>query len=623
MTAGSGRDERAALTAAVALSPSQRSRRLFCGAVLVLSLLYLGGFINRGWIPPDEGMFGLSAESALHGQLPHKDFADPYTGGLSWLHALAFRLLGIRLLTLRWVLLFFSLPFVVAFFSAASRFAPPLPAGVVTLLAVVWSIPNGPSPHPSWYNLFLATFGILFLFKYLETNQRRWLFAAGLCAGVSILMKIVGLYDVAAVLLFLGYREQVLSAASAEGRPSRVFFLVKAAACAVFIGLLVHLFRSGLDLMDVVHFFVPTVAVWTVLLVFERREGRGAVPQRFWTLSRLLVPFGIGVALPIALFLLPYVRSGSLGDLYRGLFVLSQVQIGKARLTFPPLATLEASVPYSALLAFPFLIPRRWQRWIVVPLVLLLAVGVLAAKSDRVYEWIWNSARSLDIAAAVAGCLFLIFRGSELPAIRRQQLFLLVSVCALLTLVQFPFAAPVYFCLIAPLVALTIFAVVSLDSRSPKWVHACVLGFYLVFGMIRLNSSYAVIFLDYRADGVLALPRGGLRIPAGEASMYESLVGVIEKRGRGRPLYAAPDCSEVYFLSAQPNPTRFFFDFHGGLSGNWEALERVLDEKQVAIVVVNLFPEFSQRLTPETLQGLRIRYPYSLRLGKFLVMWKD
>ena len=105
--------------------------------------------------------------------------------------------------------------------------------------------------------------------------------------------------------------------------------------------------------------------------------------------------------------------------------------------------------------------------------------------------------------------------------------------------------------------------------------------------------------------------------------MYESLVRVIEQQGSGRALFAGPDCSEVYFLSARPSPTRFFFDFLGGLSGNPEALERLLDEKRIGIVVVNLLPEFSSRLAPATLQALAARYPHSLQVRKFIVMWKD
>ena len=82
-------------------------------------------------------------------------------------------------------------------------------AGAVTLLAVAWSIPNYSAAMPSWYNLFFATFGLAALLRYIETQKRRWLLAAGLCGGISCLFKISGLYFVAGALLFLLFREAV------------------------------------------------------------------------------------------------------------------------------------------------------------------------------------------------------------------------------------------------------------------------------------------------------------------------------------------------------------------------------------------------------------------------------
>src|SRR5262249_13263469 len=320
----------------------------------------------------------------------------------------------------------------------------------------------------------------------------------------------------------------------------RVFFLVKAVGFAAFLGLLLHLFRTGLDLPDLIHFFLPTAAVWAVLLILEWREGRGAVNERIRELWQLLLPFGLGVLLPICLFLVPFARQGALKDLYHGVISIALVQVGKVRLAFPPLETLKSAIPYTLLLLFPGLVPSRWRRWVIGPLCLLLILGILASSSVRFYESIWNSARSLYVAAVLAGCGLLLKRDSPLSSIQRQQLYLLISVCALLALVQFPFAPPFYFLFVAPVAALAIYAVVSLDPRSPKWIHASVLGFYLLFGMVRLNAGYAVMFPDYRADGVLALARGGLRIPAVEATAYESVVGIIHEHGHGRPLFAGP-----------------------------------------------------------------------------------
>src|SRR5687767_10839013 len=127
--------------------------------VWCLSAAYVVHFVDRGWLPHDEGALAQSAERVLAGELPHRDFDEPYTGVLSYLHALGFKLLGTRLVSLRYVLLLSFLLFVATLYSLALKVAPPLVAGLVTLLGVAWSVPNYFAGVPSWYNLFLATFG--------------------------------------------------------------------------------------------------------------------------------------------------------------------------------------------------------------------------------------------------------------------------------------------------------------------------------------------------------------------------------------------------------------------------------------------------------------------------------
>ena len=145
--------------------------RVVFAAVWLLALAYVALHIDREWVPHDAGVLGQSAERVLNGQLPHRDFIEAYTGGLSFLNALAFALFGVRLIVLRWVLLGFVALWIPALFYVASRFARPLAAGAVVLLAVAWSVPNYPAPLPSWYNLFFATFGAAALLRSLEVER--------------------------------------------------------------------------------------------------------------------------------------------------------------------------------------------------------------------------------------------------------------------------------------------------------------------------------------------------------------------------------------------------------------------------------------------------------------------
>ena len=144
----------------------------------------------------------------MQGQLPHRDFGEIYTGGLSFIHALAFRAFGVNLMSLRICVFLFFLAWLPAVYYIALRFTSAIAAGAITLLAVAWSYPNYPAAMPSWYNLFFATFGAAALLRYLEVRTRRWLFVAGVCGGVSILIKVIGAYYIAGALLFLAFLEQ-------------------------------------------------------------------------------------------------------------------------------------------------------------------------------------------------------------------------------------------------------------------------------------------------------------------------------------------------------------------------------------------------------------------------------
>ena len=102
-----------------------RAARL--GVCLVLWLAtgaYLLPFVDRGWIAHDDGMLGQAAERVMAGELPHRDFYDPYTGGLAYLHALGFKILGVRLVSLRWLLFAATLAWVPVVYFLAARFVP-------------------------------------------------------------------------------------------------------------------------------------------------------------------------------------------------------------------------------------------------------------------------------------------------------------------------------------------------------------------------------------------------------------------------------------------------------------------------------------------------------------------
>ena len=599
--------------------------------VWAISAVYVATFVDRGWIPHDEGTLTLAAERAGAGELAYRDFEGGYTGGLNYLHALGFAWFGTRLLSLRWVLYVFFLAFVPSVYVIARRFWPPPAAGLVALAAVAWSVPNYFAGMPSWYNLFFAVFGTAALLRFSDTGRRRWLFLAGACGGLSILAKVSGLYFVSAALFFLvPASARALEPPPTERRRPAAFVGLVALGAAALVALVAVLIRRRADWMEVLHFIVPPFALGVTLVVREARDGRGTSLGRCRAILSLAAPFAAGVLMPVAIFLAPYARSGSVGAFFEGLRDNTARQLGstKSLMFLPPFGTFRAALPYMALLGLPLAVPRRKRT--VVALAAAVALGLVLALSGAtgVYLEVWHSARSLAVVAVLVGCRFLLADGPAggLPARRADELFLLLAVAAMTSLVQFPFGASIYFCFVAPLAALALAALVRLDARAPRAVHLVVLVFYVAFAVLRLNPAYVFgIGREpgvYRAPHRLALERGGLLVPEPDGRDYEQLIAAIREVDGGRDLYAAPDCPEVYFLSGHRNLFRAFIDFQDRHYERYDLILRRIEENGVRAVVVNGRPSFSRRLRGEFLAELTHRFPRSREIGRFTLRWR-
>jgi hypothetical protein len=600
-------------------------------AVLLLVWICCAGslpiFIERGWIPHDEGAFAHSAERVLQGELPHRDFDEIYTGGLSQLHALGFALFGVRLSSIRLVLLGFALAFVPALYGIAARLVPPLPAGFLTLVGVAWSLPNYFAGVPSWYNLFFATFGTLALLRHLEGGGRGWLVLAGVCGGLSILAKISGVYFVAAALLFLIHREQWLAHEAPGDTADRTWALwtLQVLGAGVFAIALGRAFWWSLGVMELVLFVLPGMALAAFLPWFEVRNGHGAFTARARVLLSLVLPFALGVVAPLVLFMIPYVLTGAMEDLVRGVFILPARRVQSAAMALPAPLTLVAALPYAGLLLAS--VPPRIERALALVLTLaLVGVAATAGAHPAVYRAVWYSVRPLVPIGAIAACLILSRSAPATApdAVARQRLFLLVAVASLVSLVQFPYAFGIYFCYAAPLVVLALAAVVG-ARPAPRLLHLCVLVFYLAFALLWLNPGYIRgIGLRYIPDGQtarLALERGGLLVYEDRKLEYERLITLVRQHA-GDFIYAAPDAPEIYFLSARRNPTRTIYDIFDQPEGRTARILGLLDAHDVKVAVIHSKPEFSPPLDPELARGLTARFPFAQQVGRFEVRWR-
>ena len=601
--------------------------------VWVMCGVYSAALLKRGWVPHDEGTLSQGALRVLEGQLPHRDFDDVYTGGLNYLNAVTFRVLGTNLAAPRIVLFAVFLAWIPAVYSIASRFARPIGAGAVTLLAAAWSIPNYSAAVPSWYNLFFATFGTLAVLRYLDTEHSLWLFLAGACGGVSFLFKVSGLYFIAGVLLFLAFRERGPNGSEPQPGKSSMYSVFVIGALAAFVAALFVVIRQRVSFVALLEFVAPGAALaWLCIWRELRRNKAEGAARRFVALGRMIFPFLAGAVLPVLLFLVPYFRSGATSDFIQGVFILPSRSFefaARKPFGFGP-NKIAATLALAGLLAAAY--RGRGRSWFVRLIVTAALVTVLVtAKSHAgTFASIWTPLTILLPLGVLAAVVVLAScsRAGEIPFSRQQEVFLLMSVAAVCSLIQLPFPVGIYFCYVAPLVSLALLALFSTAERPSRFLLGAVLAFYLAFVVFLVTPGFVYIMGNYyqpdpQTQRLNLVWGGGLRVGPEEAGEYEQLIPLVQQHaGASDFIYAGPDCPEVYFLAEKHNPTRTLFDFFDEPAGHTARILAAIEAHHVEVVAILVRPEFSPPMPPELVSELRREFPNSTEVGRFEVRWR-
>jgi len=619
-------------------------RLLLMCAVWCASVALLVARLHHGFLPHDDPNLSHLAERTLHGELPGVDFYDGYTGGLSFLNALALRLFGVRLISARIMLLVFFIPWIPTVWYLASRITSPLYATAVTLLAAVWSVPVYPAPYATWYNLYFATFGTAALFRYLDTRHRRWIFLAGICGGISFLAKIFALYFIAAAGFFLIFDEQEENAES-DARPKVTwspYSIFLSLVLLAFIFALIKLISGAANsagflthVASCYHFILPGAAVCLLLIYREWTVPRVSASARFAGFAARTIALGLGVMVPIAGFLVPYIRRHAVA-VWLGNFLLIR---GRAQLE----AIAPASI-FFILFCAPLLLvlllnaeckhlrTRKIVTAVLFALLALLLIAALGRPLVSSLEW-FSVAESLP--ALVVICVVVLWRKNLADRQPAQRLALLAFVVAMLGMEQFPFSAPVYFCFVAP-VLFVMLAALAEQTKAPS--HSMspllpVLVFFLLFGITAVLPSqlYLSSFARPPTEIAFTMPRAsGLVADKKIVDIYEQTVAEILRHAGSAPIYAGPDSPGLYFLTGHRNPTRIAWEFLSGADADPERILKAIDTSGVQAVAINhggaqwgpAAYNPSGPPSPELLDGLRKRFPQSTVIGFYEIRWK-
>lgn len=599
------------------MRPSVALQRTAAGLLLVAGALYLVRFVQRGWVPLDEGMIGQAAERVLSGGLPHVDYEEPYPGALSYLYALVFQVAGIDSVNLRWTVFLAAVAALAVIYILLRRYLPPVSAALTTWVALVWTFPNYFSSLPSWWILFCALLCLWAIVRFLESERLLYAALAGLAAGVAFCIKQTGLYLMPPMTMSLLLAGALPGTASGAG----VERFVRGGIAVAGFTFVIVITRLHAGSGEVAYLIAPLAATCVTFYLCDRwRTGTGG-------LNYQAALVGIGAAVvPVLLLVAPHILAGQLGAFLNGVFVLPQKRLEFTLLPMRPATQLVAGIVG---LVWVLWAPRTLSqkerrvasglRWGIA-----LALPILALRSTFSYAMIWEAARGA--AALLPFIVLYTLTGNRMPVTRdRQVLFAVTGMLAWTSLSQYPFAAPIYFCYVAPLALIAGVVLVHSAETGPRFSDWPTTAIALLFGILSMNRGYVWnVGSNHEVHDLstpLGLERAHLYVDEYDAGVFQRVAALVREHRGSRGLMAGPDTPDVYYLAGEVSRSGRLFDFFSGQQADHD--KQILAEWRGADIIV-LFHgrRFSPPLSDALVARLRQEFPKGESLPPFEVRWR-
>lgn len=582
-------------------------------AAVIIGLVVLWAFRFRGWYPHDEGTLGQAAERILRGEIPHRDFDDPYTGGLGLLHALVFRLGGIGTTALRNHLALVATVWFAGVFWLLTHWLRPAGAALAAALIVVWSVPLYPAAMPSWYVLFLACAagGVLVL---SPRHRYRAAFVAGGLIGLAALAKITAAFALSGAMFAL------VAIRQDEEGPRRG--AIEVVIAALVFGLMVLRLLSGsLDARVLAHLALPPLAIAAAVAWREIRQGRAhgfGVDAELW---RRVGALCAGAAIPVVLYGAWLARHGALAQFLASAHSVVGGRAASASLPPPTVRSIGYALPVLAVL----LGGAAWMR--VRPAFLVvagIALGVLAWFSPVVHGDIWKAFRGLLPAGAVLFCIVWPRGLGAGDPVARRALMVFAPLTGIMVLTQYPFAATIYFVYVIPLLVLALAGAVALRPPVSQRSVAALGVLLILFAAVEvIPGAGETTGMTAHGDALawLDLRRVHLLVPADEAERYGALIGALDSLPPGA-IWAGPDAPEVAFLAGRMDLNRSFFGFINDLEQDRPDFASRLVARGARIVVLDTAPPFSRHVSPAAHDSVTRYFPRTSNVDHFEIHWR-
>ena len=355
--------------------------------VAAVAALYFAAFVHYGILLEDEGLLLLQIARTFHGDRPYVDFHTGYPPGGFYLNALLFRLFGESVVPLRALLVVMNAASTGMIYALARRVAG---SSLAVAVALGWAM-HLPVfvglfaafnvPYPSWAGItaFLAT--QVAFDRHLATGARRWLFVAGLAAGVAFSIK---QNSGALAVLACGLTLAWLRAGSGDRDRHLARLLLVLAAVFLLAG-----FTVAVTTVEAAFILGPALVLIVGRLVWARGDT---------TPSIALLPgvalVGAGMALVSLVWLVPFLATLGVSGLLREIFLVGT----------------DFDLVYATPYPVPFGFPDAW------PVIATLGLAVLALGGIAVERgWVRRATAELAVVAVAAGCAALLVRLARMP----------------------------------------------------------------------------------------------------------------------------------------------------------------------------------------------------------------
>ena len=166
-----------------------RSERFIVSVLFVLSFLYLCLFRHFTAMEPDEGILLQGAQRILAGQVLYRDFFSFYTPGSYYALALVFRIFGSSLAVARTALALTGAVLSVVTYLLARRVCSRTIALTLAALGTLTTLPYRFMVLHNWDSTLWVCLALYCAVRLLETPGRKWAFALGSFASLTVLFE--------------------------------------------------------------------------------------------------------------------------------------------------------------------------------------------------------------------------------------------------------------------------------------------------------------------------------------------------------------------------------------------------------------------------------------------------